>query len=402
MRRRKNAWRTRVCVSACVGCRYIGKWHLTGSFRKVPHGFATCSQRHGFSYWKAGLTHRYKHSVYFNASCEPEQLTWEDFDAIAQTRDAVRYLEAHAHAERPFFLWMSYGPPHPPYDKVPPKYRRRYTADAVQLRANVPPEARNTARTDLANYYAQCSLLDDCIGDVLRTLWRTGLANNTIVVFTSDHGDMLYSHGQQRKQLPYDEATRVPLLLRMPGVAPRRIDDVVFALEDLMPTLLGLGGLRVPAPVEGTDFSSHVREPHPTRAPRGADATLLQVVTPRGQFFEIEHLRAYRGVRTTRHTYVRDADGPWLLFDNERDPLQTCNLVGNASHAELQSRLERRLQQLLRDAGDDIGFQHNRYYSKLASCLDGGAANVSSRRPVTLSQIRAGGTNSSRCVAPNR
>jgi arylsulfatase A-like enzyme len=329
-----------------TGC--IGKWHIDGHGRS---NFIPRERRQGFDYWKVlECTHAYNKSPYYADG--PEKLFWEGYDAIAQTRDAQRYLEAQAGAKRPFFLYLAWGPPHNPYETAPEKYRAMYPPEKIRLRANVPAELRATAQKELAGYYAHCTALDDCVGDLLATLKATGLAENTIVLFSSDHGDMLRSQGEIRKQRPFEESVRVPLLLRLPaslGIAPRRVAGTIN-IEDYMPTLLGLCGLPIPRSVEGLDFTGYLRG--------GADpsdgATLIACLSPFGEWTRPVGGREYRGVRTARHTFVRSLDGPWLLFDHEADPDERHNLVGRPEHAELQARLDALLRRKLAAAKDEF------------------------------------------------
>jgi arylsulfatase A-like enzyme len=124
----------------------------------------------------------------------------------------------------------------------------------------------------------------------------------------------------------------------------------VINTEDLMPTLLGLSGLSIPSSVEGLDFSGYIRG---GRRP-GDGAALLACIAPFGQWTRRVGGREYRGLRTERHTYVRDLNGPWLLFDNVSDPFQERNLVGSPKHTKLQARLEPWLQRKLAAAGDQF------------------------------------------------
>ena len=113
---------------------YIGKWHLNGDGRSA---FIPRERRQGFDYWKAlECTHDYNHSYYYADG--PEKLEWDGYDAIAQTKDAESYLREHAKSDKPFFLFLSWGPPHDPYQTAPEKYRARYKADQLKLRPNVP------------------------------------------------------------------------------------------------------------------------------------------------------------------------------------------------------------------------------------------------------------------------
>jgi arylsulfatase A-like enzyme len=329
-----------------TGC--IGKWHVDGHGRS---DFIPRERRQGFDYWKVlECTHIYNNSAYY--ADEPEKLKWDGYDAIAQTRDAQRYLEARAQTGRPFLLWLSWGPPHNPYETAPAKYQFMYSPEKIRLRENVPPEEQSVTRKDLAGYYAHCTALDDCIGDLLTTLKNTGLADNTIVVFTSDHGDMLGSHGMQQKQRPYEESARVPMLFRLPrtvGIKPGRVTATIDT-EDVMPTLLRLCGQPIPKSVEGLDFTGYLRG---GEDPSGG-AAVVQCPSPFGEFTRPMGGREYRGVRTQRYTYVRDLNGPWLLFDNETDPAQLTNLVGRPERADLQAQLDRQLSRKLAAAHDDF------------------------------------------------
>jgi arylsulfatase A-like enzyme len=325
---------------------YIGKWHLNGEGRSA---FIPRARRQGFDYWKVlECTHDYNHSFYYGDG--PEKLLWEGYDAIAQTEDARQYLRDHATSGKPFLLLLAWGPPHSPYQTAPPEYRAKYRADTIRLRPNVPDAMEQKARTALAGYYAHCTALDHCVGDLLKTLNETGLADNTLVVFTSDHGDLLGSHGGFNKQQPYDESIRVPLLFRWPqglGRRGRRLEALLNS-EDIMPTLLGLCRVSIPAAVEGTDYSDYLRG---GRDPSDG-VSLIACPAPFGQWARRAGGREYRGVRTARYTYVRDLDGPWLLFDNLTDPYQTNNLVGQAEPVGMQSDLEAMLTRKLRESGD--------------------------------------------------
>ena len=219
-------------------------------------------------------------------------------------------------------------------------------------RRNVPTKMQVSARRDLAGYYAHCTAIDDMVGNLLKTLEATGMEPDTIVVSTSDHGDMLGSHNQYKKQRPYEESIRVPLLIRYPAVLGKngRKLEARINTEDLMPTLLGLCGVKIPESVEGLDFSAHIRG---GECP-GDGAVVITCPQPFGQFLRRNGGREYRGIRTARYTYVRDLNGPWLLFDNEQDPHQMRNLCNQPVYAELQTRLDSQLRKKLKEHGDEF------------------------------------------------
>ncbi len=270
-------------------------------------------------------------------------------DAVAQTAEAQRYIRDRA-TRGPFLLMLSWGPPHNPYETAPGKYREAVQPADLVLRPNVPADVQARTRKDLAGYYAHIAALDDCLGRLWDTLRETGIERDTLFVFTSDHGDMLGSQGEQRKQRPYDEAILVPFVLRWPslGGAPRAIATPI-GTPDIMPTLLGLCGIGIPGTVEGRDFSAHLRG-----GPAPDDAALIACYTPFGEWTRTRGGRAYRGVRTARHTYVRSLDGPWLLFDNQADPYQMQNRCDAPAFAAVRQELEAALQRKLRESRDEF------------------------------------------------
>lgn len=326
---------------------YIGKWHLDGRDRSA---FIPKERRQGFKFWRAmGCTHNYNNSYYYGD--ENVKLKWEGYDAIAQTGQAQRYIREHA-GGKPFALFLSWGPPHDPYHTAPAKYRELFGQKKLVLPDNVPSQYRDSAQKALAGYYAHIAALDDCIGWILVTLRQLNLENDTIVVFTSDHGDMLFSHGEQNKQSPWDESILVPFLVRYPAALGRQGEtiDMPINTPDIMPTLLGLSGLDIPDTVEGTDFSGVVIG---SEKPADNDA-LICCPSPFGQWKRENGGREYRGIRTKRYTYVRDLKGPWLLYDNEKDPYQLDNLCHSAEHGKLQNRLDKVLSEKLKQTEDDF------------------------------------------------
>ncbi len=326
---------------------YIGKWHLDGNRRSA---FIPRDRRQGFEFWQAlACTHAYNNSFYYGD--EDLRHTWDGYDAIAQTREAQQYIRAHA-GGRPFILLLSWGPPHDPYDTAPEKYRHLFKPEELHVRPNVPEADRQKAQQALAGYYAHIATLDECVGNLLQTLRDTRIENETIFVFTSDHGDMLYAHGSQNKQQPWDESIRVPFLVRYPALlgTKGRTIEMPINTPDLMPTLLGLSGVPVPESVEGTDFSDVLTGK--SLAPE--NAALITCPAPFGQWTRAKGGREYRGVRTLRYTYVRDRQGPWLLFDNQQDLYQLNNLCDKPEYAALQASLDALLSRRLKETNDDF------------------------------------------------
>ena len=326
---------------------YVGKWHIDGHGRS---DFIPKERRQGFEFWRVcECTHDYNHSLYYGET--PEKRYWPGYDAIAQTREAQKYIRDHA--KSPFVLFMSWGPPHAPYQTAPEKYRRMFADKSkIFLRPNVPESLKEKARQDLAGYYAHIAALDDCIGDVLNTLKECDIEVNTIFVFTADHGDMLYSQGQTKKQKPWEESVRIPFLLRYPAVhgSTGKTIDMPINTPDIMPTLLGLSDIAIPESVQGKDFSGVIKGTQPP----DNDAALIMCPVPFHQWSYKQGGREYRGVRTPRYTYVRDLKGPWLLYDNKSDPYQLKNLCNEPDYAQIQHKLDRILSRKLRETNDQF------------------------------------------------
>jgi arylsulfatase A-like enzyme len=326
---------------------YIGKWHVDGQGRSA---YIPPERRLGFDYFKAlECTHDYNYSPYYDNNDDTKRY-WEGYDVFSQTVDAQQYIQAQQ-PDTPFLLVVSWGSPHNPYETAPSAYRDLYDPDTLELRPNVPAELAAEAREWLAGYYAHCTALDKSVGDILQTLEDTNQADNTILIFASDHGDMLGSHGLERKQKPYEESIRVPFLLRYPARYGREVRtvDTFLSTHDIMPTLLGLCDCPIPATVEGADLSGTLDG---ETAP--GEAVLLACFHPFGEWTPDKGGREYRGVRTERYTYCRTLDGPWLLYDNETDPYQQNNVVNQPAYASQQRELEILLQKMLAEIGDEF------------------------------------------------
>jgi len=336
---------------------YIGKWHVDGHGKKA---FIPKKRRKGFDYWKVlECTHEYNRSAYYDGDCE-EIRQWDGYDAIAQTDDACEYVKNHD-PENPFILVLSFGPPHDQgtvpeedgdwYFGAPDEYREGYDENKIQLRPNV-PETEQEAKRKLAGYYAHCTALDACVGKLLSTIQDQGIEEDTIFVFNSDHGDMLGSHGPGQKQFPWEESICIPFLLRYPQKLGREAheSDVLIEGADIMPTLLGLADVTVPDSVEGTDFSKYLTG----ECALPDEPVIIASYVDASGYYEVVGGMDYRGVRTKQHTYTRNAEGPWLLFDNHADPYQMNNLANQPEFGALQKELDDLLSFKLKERGDEF------------------------------------------------
>ncbi len=326
---------------------YIGKWHIDGHGR---HAFVPPERRLGFEWWKGfECCHDYRESHYYFGN-DPTPRKWAGYDADSQTDEACRYLREEVKDEKPFALVLSWGAPHVPFGTAPEQFETMYDPAKITLPANVPESVAAQARKEMAGYYAHCSALDACFGRLLDTLTATGLDKNTIVIFASDHGDMLGSQGMFRKQKPWAESLRVPFLVRHPNVKQPRSDTTPIDAPDLMPTFLGLCGLPIPASVQGRDFSGTIVEGKPS----GIESALLALYMPFHEWRRDNGGREYRGLHNARFTYVRSLAGSWLLYDNVADPAQLTNLVNDPRYAVAVKKLDAALTKRLHAVGDDF------------------------------------------------
>lgn len=327
---------------------YIGKWHLDGHGRS---NFIEKDRRQGFEYWKVlECTHEYYNSTYWDNN--DKQQKWEGYDAFAQTADAVSYIKDRKESDKPFFLVLSWGPPHTPFDLAPEKYRKIYKDKNLTVRPNVPEERIAETKEDLKGYYGHISALDKSIGDLQKAIASAGLEENTIFIFTSDHGNMINSHAKYFKQKPYEESILVPFLLKYPAKTGKEgyATDMLLNAPDIMPTLLGLCDIDIPRSVEGDNLSAILLG----KQEDTTEAVLLSCPHPFGQWAMLRGGKEYRGVRTKRYTYVMDLEGPWLLFDNKKDPYQMTNVINENRYQPVREALQVQLEKLLVKTNDQF------------------------------------------------
>jgi len=332
---------------------YIGKWHLNGHAgvdaaerQFVPPG----PKRQGFDYWAAtNFIHDYFNSYYYRD--ENKKIPIKGWEPDTQTDLAIRYMQEHKD-KGPFCLFLSWGPPHDPY-VAPEKYQKMYDAEKLKLRENIFDATEGVSyanRQVIANYYAAITSLDWNMGRLTEAMDRLGIADNTIVVFTSDHGAQLFSLYLYHKQWPYEESISVPFIVRYPEkIRPRQVNDLLFGTVDIMPTLLGLMGVDIPNTVEGKDLSGFILGNATGPEP---DSVLIEVITPCGRVMDRTGMRAWRGVRTKRYTYARFHDEHWVLFDNKLDPLQRRNLIYNKQYNGLKGKMKATLDEWLKKTND--------------------------------------------------
>ena len=325
---------------------YIGKWHLYESEAK---GAVPADKRFGYDYWLASnilefTSDAYDTVVYDN---DEQAVKLPGYRVDALTDAAIRYIDAHQ--EDPFFLFVSYIEPHHQnhIDDYPPPegYRERYTGGWV------PPdlaELGGSAHRHLGGYYGMVKRLDEAYGRLHDTLKSLGLADDTIVLFTSDHGSHFRTRNPEYKRSCHESSIRVPTVLSGPGFGGGGHLQELISLIDLPPTLLDAAGLEVPDAMQGRSLVPLLRG-------AGAD-------WPEEVFVQISEAQTGRAVRTHRWKYSVEAPGEkgpaaacyqeQHLYDLRADPYELVNLIDSEAHRPVAEVMRNRLQRRMVEAGE--------------------------------------------------
>lgn len=262
-------------------CGYFGKWHLgrRDAFKTFPE--YPKDGRGNDHYFGTGKDRRY------------------GVDVI--TEDAIAFLKRPR--TQPFYAYVSFYPPHHPFS-VPDKYVTRY---------------KDIQDQEMRIYYAMCEKVDEKVGELIKALDELGVADKTLVVFTSDHGhNFVKRWNDHYKRICYDTASRVPLVMRMPGVIPkdRRIDSLLSSV-DLTPTIVSLLGQPVLLGLQGIDFADLARG----RDDKGRDYVFMENVPFTGNPDQGEE----RCVLDGRYKLILSTQRPPELYDLGSDPEEVNN-----------------------------------------------------------------------------
>jgi arylsulfatase A-like enzyme len=326
---------------------HMGKWHLSGG--DCPSHFVSPYFRPGWDDWMGWENSNRFFATEYGVGPMPMPIVTMDgyqTDVITDmTIDWIRNREA----ESPWFHVMSFEPPHPPY-QAPDRYMEMMEEREIVFRPNVPHDRRGVdLKRSLRGYYAQIRNMDDNIGRILDMLDETGRRDDTIVVYFSDHGSMLGSHGRMHKEVPEEESSNIPLIFRCPGtVASDRVSDALIGIVDIMPSLLGLVSVPVPETVEGSDLSALIAGD----TDEGPESLLIQFDRA---FFDYNenHDLTTRTIRTGPWKYTLHYEAERSrMFDLESDPYELTNLIASPEHASVRADLHARLARELESIGD--------------------------------------------------
>ena len=346
---------------------YVGKLHLTspppiqGKDTVLWDAYQPKELRHNFNFWYAyGTFDQHNTPHYWKNDAKEEEVTQiNEWSAKHEADIIIDYIKNPSAKTRsgnkPFALFWSVNPPHPPYQYVPEKYLENYknkSLDELLVRGNLALDSdasefkfhsgATRKRTHLAkehvrNHFAMVTGVDEQIGRVLKTLKEEGLEENTIVVITSDHGEMMGSHGLMSKNVWFEEAINVPFIIKWPKkIKSNQKSDLIVSVTDIMPTLLNLVEATegIPTNLDGKDLSSIILNNIGDK-PTSALYYFIQEGKPAS---------GHRGIRTHKNTYVVTIDNKNVerkfLYDNVNDPYQKENLIGKNSVAEEKLHIE--------------------------------------------------------------
>lgn len=323
---------------------HFGKWHLGGNDAR-PFGFDRSIV------WNGTNNHR-KNPIFVDGE-GPEM--WEgESNATGMTEQALDWVAEAAAGEKPFFAVLSLNPPHGPFNDAPESKKALYP-DEDTLPFHPLDQIRDFEQH--RDYHALISGVDDDLGRVMAKLDELGIAERTILVYTSDHGAMTgidgVAYGQKRH--PNDESARVPFLIRWPEKISAGVRlETLASTMDVFPTLARLAGINPPGEageyletLVGTNLSPYLLTgaPKPADEPDAVYLAHPSNMNNRGS----RHEPIWRAIVTREFTYAVTEQGEHRLWKN-REGYQDKNLIGDPAHLETRSRLWKRLNTLLDEA----------------------------------------------------
>lgn len=361
-------------------CAFIGKLHANFPTPNDPENpgnyvsnrrpewdaYTPVEKRHGFDFWYSyGTFDEHKNPHYWDTDGKKHEP--KEYSVKHETDIAIKYLRnenGERKANAPFFLTLAYNPPHSPYESLDDCMEEDYklyenmSLSELYLRENADT---TLTKADAARYYfANITAVDREFGRILKELKRLNLDKNTIVIFTSDHGETMCSQGTyDPKNSIYTESFNVPYIIRYPQKIRPHVDSSLFSSVDIMPTLLSLAGLKdaIPSSSEGQDFAPIIREEKD--APEVPEAALY-IRNLNGEKDQNGLVRGFfpqaRGIKTDRYTFEisikRDTTlAKVLIFDDFLDPYQMHN-IDYKENPDLFRDLVEKLDKKLKEAND--------------------------------------------------
>ena len=338
---------------------YIGKWHL-------GYGPYTEDKRYGFDDMLAyNCIHNYYSVAYWHNEDGPYEM--KEFSPTKETDLAMQILDKRD-ADKPFALVLSWGVPHSSWGDdtiinneqrlfgLYPQQYNMYNPAEMPVPESVPHALRPHIKQDYADYYGMITAMDVEFGRIIQYLNDKDLYDDTLIVFSSDHGDHMGAHGyghpddswlppnmRAAKGTPYDESTHIPLIIKDGGTRNegRRNKGFICSI-DFMPTILGMCDIEGPV-CQGSDYSEAIQ----SKKDVPNDTEYLQNLAT-GWPNRTEWVGFWRGITTERYTYARTKtkwlDGETrLLIDKKRDRFERVNYINDPAYKEIAADLEAKL-----------------------------------------------------------
>jgi uncharacterized sulfatase len=340
---------------------YVGKWHLASArHHEYDDKPIPVELRGGYrDFWCAAdilefTSHGYGGHMW-DTDGRRVDFPEDRYRADAVTDIALEYLRNGRSGDDPFFLMVSYIEPHHQNDRnryEGPEGSKERFADYTPPRDLVDTPAEGDWRENYPDYLGCCNSLDSNLGRYLEELESQGILDNTVVIYTSDHGSHFRTRNGEYKRSCHDACIRVPLVVRGPGFQAGQVVDRPVSILDVPPTILTAAGLLPPEDYRGWSLQPLSQD---GQDPRRSEEVFLQISE--------DHIgRAIRTPRWTYEVYVpgtkgrarpgSDAYVECHLYDNENDPHQLNNLVTDPEHTELRAQLAEKLKAHMRRAGE--------------------------------------------------
>jgi len=338
---------------------YVGKWHLNGDAKpqwapKRKFGFD--DNRYMFN---RGHYKKFKDTPEGSrVDAKPDKNGWpktthagadeKSFSTDYQMTKVIDFIDAHQ--KQPFAMMLSLSDPHGP-DTVRPPYDTMYTHIKFEMPRTFSVDAKDTPTwgqprpqpnlQKMSQYYGMIKLIDDNIGRLLKHLKKSGIMDNTIIIFTADHGDLKSEHNRQNKGVPFEASAKVPFIVYYPAkVKPVVINEAMTSV-DFQPTLMGLLGIKGGGNEEGRDASKLLIKGH---VKGWKDVAFFRQSSSKG--------KGWLTVVSDRYKLVYNTWGsPWL-FDLEQDPDELDNFYSNPNYREVIHDMAKSLQKYAEDYND--------------------------------------------------
>jgi len=334
----------------------------------IPPGEA----RQGIEYWYQSIGHVHNHPVVYSNDSDvtggikdgtpyyPKQ-----YSAVNQADVLIDYIKnsrGQRDSTKPFSLLWTMDPPHNPYEDITDTdeeiFNQFYKTPTIQELLNRPNVGVDKAKKYYRIYFSMITLIDREIGRVMKVLEQEGIAENTLVVFTADHGEMMGSHSLMAKNTYYEESLGIPLIMSLPNKLQHRVDDLLINVPDFMPTILGLAGLKeqIPNNLDGSNFADYLLKVND-----------IGFSKPKSNLYYGRDSQL--GVRTDKYTFAIDKNGELIaLFDNKADPYQQTSLAFEDIPIKKRALLKSELGSWLKKIGHD--YYKQRKYAQVISYPD--------------------------------